>query len=256
MIPSVEVRPGGQVFWLPGPKANTTGWQEVTDSAPRFLWESCRFAEGVTLRDLFTILRRDIDLYEVIFGNWVKEIVSEGLDNEPEESGLSHLCLSWVVTVNDHWDEVAQQNTEGKAVSGYTFPDFHGIGETDITYSVAFTPLYQMMDLEVKLDRNFVISDEAEFFRAHRKAGEYPQRGEFDTTYQDSTFNLMQILYGIIWELSFFGGPTERDETAEDLKRRVEEVESGDAVTYSLDEVMESLGQKLTEGVEQDNEDD
>lgn len=255
MIPNVEVRPGGQVFWLPGPKANATGWQEVTDSAPRFLWESCRLAEGVTLRDLFTILRRDIDLYEVIFGNWVKEIVSEGLDNEAEESDLSHLCLSWVVTVNDHWDEVAQENTEGKAVSGYTFPDFHGIGpgeEGTLPYSVSFTPLYKMMDLEVKLDRNFLISDEAEFYRTRRRTGEYPQRGEFDTTYQDSTFNLMQILYGIIWELSFFGGPTERDETAEDLKRRVEEVESGEAVTYSLDEVMESLEKKLNPGNEDD----
>ena len=48
-------------------------------------------------------------------------------------------------------------------------------------------------------------------------------------------FNLSQILHGILWELSWHGGPEKQSEFVEELKSRVDDVKSGrpDAISNS-----------------------
>jgi len=60
---------------------------------------------------------------------------------------------------------------------------------------------------------------------------------------------LGQVLEGLLWELSFHGGPVEREAVSEDLRRRVAEVDDGTAQTVSADEVFERLGLPGIEGL-------
>ena len=50
---------------------------DVTTKAPYFLMNETKLDEDVTLRDVFTILERDIDTYKVIINNWVEEFTEE-----------------------------------------------------------------------------------------------------------------------------------------------------------------------------------
>jgi hypothetical protein len=52
---------------------------------------------------------------------------------------------------------------------------------------------------------------------------------------------LGQVIHGLLWELSFHGGPQERLEVSEDLKRRDAEVHAGTVELVSGDDLFEHL---------------
>lgn len=52
---------------------------------------------------------------------------------------------------------------------------------------------------------------------------------------------LGQVIHGLVWELSFHGGPQEQMEVSEDLKRQVAEVDAGTVELMSADDVFEPL---------------
>lgn len=52
----------------------------------------------------------------------------------------------------------------------------------------------------------------------------------------------LEVVYAILWDLSFYGSPQERDAEKQELKRRVDELDRGEATTVSFEEVMAGLG--------------
>jgi hypothetical protein len=60
---------------------------------------------------------------------------------------------------------------------------------------------------------------------------------------------LGQVLEGLLWELSFHGGPAEQENVAEGLRQQMAELKDGTAKTYSSDEVFERLGLPGCEGL-------
>ena len=58
---------------------------------------------------------------------------------------------------------------------------------------------------------------------------------------RNADVTLGQIILGLLWELSFHGGPQEQREVSEDLKRRVAEVHAGTVELVSGDDIFEHL---------------
>ena len=107
-----------------------------------------------------------------------------------------------------------------------------------VSYAIEGSPLNTLSELPVKLNGVVQITDET------NRNLPYPRPVIIEA---EKKFRLSDILYGIFWELSFLGGPDDRDEFNEELNRRIEESVSGAAKTYSWEEVKERITKKLEE---------
>lgn len=219
-----EIRKGG-ILWDKenNIQANSVAW----------LFEQCTIQKGVTLKDILVLLRQDMTTYVTILGNWVDEIVNEGLTSikEPDDK-VEKLELYW---------SLEREIYKGKkSFSGYHFPSFHGLGYKDkdgavTNYAVEFTPVGKLIEKEVVLRENLGIftSDLDNFKMTHN-----------DETFNDATYTLGHILHGIIWELSFLGSPVDRDEKADEINQSLDDIKSGDyeSKTYrSVDDFLKDL---------------
>jgi hypothetical protein len=173
---------GGKLTALHDDQTTTT---DVSDSAPTLLFETCQLAAKVTLRDVFLLISKHLDVFETLLGNWCREFTEEILSAKDFEPTAEIQHLELVFFLEDY---------EG-TLYGMTRPDFHGVGKDNEKYSIVFTPTYQIADFPVLLGG--IVTEKGDVYRA--------------------PFTLGQILHGILWELSFFGPPKSRDEKAEEL---------------------------------------
>jgi hypothetical protein len=173
---------GGRLTALHDDQTTTT---DVSDSAPTLLFEPCQLASKVTLRDVFLLISKHIDVFETLLGNWCREFTEEILSAKDFEPTAEIQHLELVFFLEDY---------EG-TLYGMCRPDFHGVGKDSEKYSIVLTPSYQLADFPVLLGG--VVTEQGDVYRA--------------------PFTLGQILHGILWELAFFGSPKSRDEKAEEL---------------------------------------
>lgn len=172
-----------------------TRTQDATDKAPNLLFEPCTIGEEVTLRDIFLLIARHLDVFEKLLGNWCREYTLEALSDqdfvENDEEPLEYLELYHQIEVDED------------TLYGMDRPDFHAIGKDAtgeiIAYTLSFLPVYKIAHLPVKLG---------------------PVRLEDGTTHK-TTYTLGKILHGILWELSFYGPPENRDAKGEELREIV-----------------------------------
>lgn len=206
-------------------------------AATGLLFEHCELADDITLRDIFLLLEKNLDFYQVVIRNWVEELVREGLDGptvpDNESPYIDYLELYW------HFEG---SKFEGKrTLGGYSFPEFHGVSKAlteeelkdypgfkagdVINIAVDFTPTNKLMDLPVKLKKKpWIAEDDLDIdFKTADKQEVLNSYWSTDS-YDDCIYTLGHILYGIIWELSFCGSPKDRDDKAEMLKERVESI--------------------------------
>lgn len=210
--------------------------KDVTYKAIRLFAEPCQLEEGVTLRDLFLLLNTELELFNCFYGNWLKEIVTEGLTVPHPEAytgvydpdGIEYLELYWYISLDK------------QSLYGYNRPSFHGIGfelqdniyhdwepKTDVMYhkgdrinwSLCMTPTNKIIDLPLKLNTVFNIYNED----VDAGKGQY---GRIMHSFADSTYTLGNIIDGIIWELSFHGGPDKRSAFRDKILGMVDDIKN------------------------------
>lgn len=247
--------------------------KDVTDSAIRRLWDDCTLENGVTLKSIFTLLNSEIDLFDLVIGNWCKEIVTEGLTQPPAEysgiydpDGIEYLELYWSLARSALWNENKKAfDSDITELQGTKRANFHGIGYelkedklhdwknedgTDavewskggrIPWGMSFTAANAHINYPVKLAQKMIIERKQKTKDNHLTQ---PPVAIFER----SVYTLADILYGIIWELSFHGGPRERDEKSEELKESVDKIRDGSAKTVSWEEFLKELESDVEEG--------
>jgi len=207
---------------------------DVTDIAIRYLFEPCTLEEGVTLRDIFLLLDSNLAMFDTIIGNWCSDIVTEGLTKPAKEygdydaNGIEYLELCYNVNYDN------KRKTE---LRGLTRADFGGVGwelredkcfdwvdpETGkpqvefhkgsrIPWGVSMSPANNLINLPVKLSNKLIISD-----------SDLDNYCKQLYSFNNPEFSLGMILYSIIWELSFFGGPDKREDFKENSRKDLEE---------------------------------
>jgi hypothetical protein len=195
--------------------------KDVTDHAVRFLFEKCRLSEDYTVKDFFLFLNTDVQMFDSIFGNWLKDLTEEALKGIPtakEDSSfvddIDYLELYFGLETNCFGDE--------EDFYGLGFPNFHGMGTIkpgsnqiqpphcnvgDITpFGIEFTATYELIDKPLKLSREVVFS-----IMRKTKSGN-PKYVHKNHTFKNPSYTLGQIINGIVWEWSFSGGPESRQE--------------------------------------------
>ena len=186
--------------------------------------------DGWTLEDIFDLVYplKDIwsDLAGCNFEPFYKELKSEMVLLKPED--IDHLNkIDYIKVYRNLELEDDGLLTESIHVSGIGKD-----GDSD-KYAIGFSPLYSIKNLKIVISDNFEInklySMDPPIFKAKKP------------------INLLEIIWAILWEISFHGVPEDRDEFIEELGRRVESIKDGTAELIPHEEVMKRLKDTLEE---------
>lgn len=239
----LEIRKGGKLIetkWVYDRAAKKGEYQEFdrTDSAIRRLFEPCELAEDVTLKDIFELLNTEIDLFDAVIGNWCKEIVTEGLTQPGKPYDLSKYDPEQIEYLELRYTPEYELYDGVDSCHGFHRPDFGGVGvelQNDgdqehykkgerIPWGISFTPANELINIPVKLNDTFAIYEGI----LRSAEGQMPKMlAEF----KNPTYTLGGILEGVIWEMSFHGGPAKRDAFGAELRQTVDDIKSGKAQT-------------------------
>lgn len=238
----LEIRKGGKLIetkWIYDKVAKQGAYHDIdrTDQAIRNLFEVCELAPDVTLKDIFLLLNSEIDIFDAVIGNWCKEIVTEGLTAPEKPYDLNVYDPEQIEYLELRFTPEYESDGDGTEdyLQGFTRPDFGGTGvelrnDGDqehyskgdrIPWGISFTPANELINIPVRLAKDVAIYEGI----LKSKSGQMPNKlAEF----KNPSFTLGQILEGIIWEMSFHGGPDKRDAFNKDLRETVDKIKSGE----------------------------
>lgn len=197
---------------------------DKTSCPEKYLFDPCDLDKNVTLKDIFLLIHMN-EVIETVIGNWCKEIVNEGFGgdvniplreykNEYNPKGIEYLELSKYINIMDGQEESIQTIFDGQ---GWELRE--DIYEQDwlmykkgsrIGWGLDFTPAYDLINIPVKLNTNLRVYS----FKKRKK----------EVVYKNQEFTLGEVIYTIIWELSFHGTPEDRDEASKNMKKAVDQI--------------------------------
>lgn len=196
MNASLRLCPGGILYYGRHESGEQGSVLEVTDEMYRFLMYTCELDENFTLKDLFILIDKHLDILEPVVGNWIRELSQEIA--KPAE------CLPGEIDfLNLYWDI---QTDDAFGTNGFEYPSFDGVSLDGQTYALDFANLDSLSHLPIRLQPDANV------------------RGN-DTVLvlKKVPFTLMDIIYGVVWELSFYGSPVQRGEKLEKLQQAADE---------------------------------
>ena len=172
----------------------------------------CKLGPELTLKDIFKLIC-SINNYPVLSplltgGNCLKEIIEEGLQPPLNKSSLQYINIGWRATLNDENE------------FGFNTDVYGSIDGDKEKYALDMSITCNIIDCKIKLVEDISITDETKNgFEILKQTGMFPVliKGKKEHT-------LLDILRGIFWELSFFGGPKERDIQIEKIAKSIEDI--------------------------------
>jgi hypothetical protein len=195
--------------------------QDVTDIAISYLHEDIEFDDNVTLRDLFLVINKELGLFHLIFGNWIKEYTDVILNGIPEiketSAKIDYLRVFWEI------------HNHGEEYNIPAFPFFDGIsienGE-EKKWAVEYSPMQNHAHLPLVLDPSVQV---------------YNFESKENKKYPSSGYTFFNVIQGILYEISFHGGPEATKRVLDDLTAQVERIEAGEEELFSADDFFEDL---------------
>ena len=179
---------------------------DVTEFSFAYILNYVVLEEGVTLRNILDIVKINKEFYAMIMpNNFVEEYLEEAYkEGAARPTDLVRLELSHNFDFTN------------KSVFMERRPYFDGVcAEENSTYAIDFTPVNVLMDLPVcyKLQDTFMISDE-----------ESDKLHIINKTVDETAFcTLIDVIDAIMWEISFYGPPSKRDDTIEEINKAIKE---------------------------------
>lgn len=165
------------------------------------------------------------------------------LDSSPR---LSAIQVAWQCEYDQpgesRWSPTTTLRLDVSGV-GEIWPDHLPGGQWDeaekdvshcTTYAIELTPLHELRHLPLTI---------APIMRIARS----DDPGQAPLEIPAPSVTLLQLLYALFWEFSFFGAPMERDKHRAELQERVRQLESGEAQTIPWEQVKDALQRTLDE---------
>jgi hypothetical protein len=197
---------------------------------------------GWTLRDLLELIRPYKDIFgemawcnlDAFYAELNKPIVKDpnGIVDHVEYIQVAFRAEihKWAPDeISEYMDVVGRNDTYTDAAIE---EDFKKNGTTDLgnRYAIEFTPVNELADLPIRIDDTYEIV---------KNLDEAPWR---ETLFKSRRpLYLLDVIWAILWEISFTGSPAERDEMSDELHKRLDEVKSGAAKTIPMEEAMKNM---------------
>ena len=200
---------------------------EVSEHAWHYLNDVIKFENGITLKDFFNLINKNIDIFVGIFGNWIDDYTDVILNGLPEsrkedDQPIDYLHVRWRLDIDDKEKELCIP----------AFPDFGGVGVAThddeyykkgeiIYWAIGYSPMQNYADLPLKLEEIVDVW--------------YPEQKELKK-YKSYDYTLYQVIQGIIWEISFHGAPNDTYKVMQELREQMERIDSGEEKTYLFED--------------------
>lgn len=213
-------------------KGRTVKDVDITDSALFRLHNKCILNDNVILRDILLLIK-NMNTYPILSpiltqGRWLKDIVDEGLTGESgdDDSAINTIIIGWHSSIQDDI-----YNEDKSLFDAYINIYGKSNKKDSENYALDFMPIYKLINCAIVLDHNFIIHDERkkslegryEHLVSLSKEEYYPS---LFTTNHD--FTLFNIIHGLFWELSFHGGPKDRDAKSAEMIETIRKINSGE----------------------------
>jgi hypothetical protein len=239
------LRPGPQLViraFRPEPDGNRLKEVDVTGRAHEHLFELVTVHAETTLADIFRLMEASPLLQKFYRRDFAEELCAEarkGAAEPPARERAAHEGIEFLELYQE-WG----LDTSTNEYSGMQRLHLHGIGHElaedlpeerrkkgeRIEWSVSLTPLRELLSLPVRVKDEVRITEEDATAKAYMSEIRRARCADV---------RLGQVIHGLVWELSFHGGPQEQLEVSEDLKRQVAEVDAGTVEFVSADDVFE-----------------
>lgn len=229
--------------WEPETQTYLYDEQEIESLVP-YLGDYIRIVRNFTFGDLWQYIVRDAEILETIFasqlGHHPLAPYIEESRNKPEQPvcapdkiGMHYLVISWDFQTNYYEKDKPQT---------YLNTNFGGYGTTEdyrdktkaipTSYSLSFSNISDLCQYDLKLDTKMKLHS----IRYYKPASKTKTKkmGKVD-------FSLYNVISSIMFEISFFGLPSKRDEEKSKIDKSMEEIDSGEAKTYTMEEVKEDF---------------
>lgn len=154
------------------------------------------FEDGSTVFTLFKLVEKNqhLKIFLFYFDEFFEEIT------KTESSSLNgYLVFDWY----------GLEKTNGIVVN-YPKMEVCGMHENGEYFGIEFLNVAKIKDLKLKINTAFKINNEK--YEIITELNTYP--------------TLFQVLYGLFWELSFFGDPKKRDSEAKELTETIEKIKN------------------------------
>lgn len=160
----------------------------------RYLMESVRFGQNVTLLDVFRLVDKHLSLKNFISKSFSCNYI-DGYHAEAEKpstirTGLKYLEISWGVDIHNN-----KLDIDSVILS---------VNEEGLEYDITLLPLNEISRLPLRLSEEIVIGKEK----------------------YNREFSLLEVLYAIYWEISFVGSIHNRNQITKILADTVSNIES------------------------------
>lgn len=203
---------------------------DVGNRAIEFLFQPVKLADDLRLRDVFLLVQRNPELLRVLRRDWAEELLAEALQGEakpytgeydPEGIEFLELYAQW------------NYNSQTTEYTGISRLDFHGVGYelredvkqgdwvvhvagSRVQWGISFSPLGELLDIPLRLSPEVLICED------DTASGQWGCKVAEAVCFE---VTLGQVLHGVFWELSFNGGPADRQQRRDELMTACEAAE-------------------------------
>lgn len=222
----ITLYPGRVVVSRSHGKEDTVWPGSIEDLVPYFFYW-LELDSDFSLGDLFYLLDRDdVALLAAVLNERVIPILEEARQGPSESNGDE--SLQFLRVHNGHEDGYLVRGLDAFGSWNQPYEDAHGTaGPRDTWFSVSLTPIGQLLDLPIRYDSALEFRNDADAM-------------EYRTTV---AITLLEFLKAIFDDLTSYGTPDERNEVRDELKRRVEEIDRGDATLIPAEDLFRELRQ-------------
>lgn len=228
MSRDIQLKKGGRLFvkeW--DSEENDFVEQEIDDEEFTFhLYDSICLDNNITLRDIFYMIKRNLGACSIAVGcPFLEDLVDEALSTpkrSEERKGLVALNLSWSVFI--------EEDDEGQFIIDHI--SFSGIGDKE--YTLEFTPINELVLYPLMLNEDYIVHDGSIDEKIHLSSRK--------------RFMLIDILRGIVDELSYMGPPDIREFALSELKKNSETDEDGIPRIFTHEDLEKRMKKKMEEG--------
>ena len=152
------------------------------------------FSKKVTVRTLFKLIEKN---------DYLKPFLFYFNDFNNELNKTKQHDIKGVIRFQ--WDEIDLDNNYFNVA--YPKMDVDGIDENNEPFGIEFLGCNEIADLPLRFDNEFIIRQNGKVLKS---------------IYTHPT--LFQVIYGLFWELSFFGDPEQRDKRGKEILEEVEKM--------------------------------
>lgn len=189
-------------------------YKDVSNMLLFHLHDKVELEANIKLLDIMLLLKPHCDTLSPILTaqkTTLLKLINESLETATDKNtNIDYLRVRQIITLDNYG--------ENKSTQLRRHISFDGIGKsTDLgiqedVFSVSLMPASNIVNLPVILDHSIMINDE----RTVKNNSKLPEATH--------DFSLFDVIFGIFWELSWYGPPSDRDAVMSKLADKIDDV--------------------------------